>query len=231
VTTTSTSESRSGAGLVAAVALADLVLHVALSGRYGYWIDELYFIACGEHLAWGYVDHPPLIAAVAKVSRILLGDSLYAIRLASALSGALLVLLAGRIARELGGGRFAQLVAALSVFIAPVYLGFHGLLTMNAFEPLFWTTCGWLAIRMVRTDDPRVWLAIGVVVGIGFLNKHSMAFFAIALVVGFLLTAERRLLFTKWELGGAVLAVLVALPHVLWQIDHHDCTGPRMLVR
>ena len=197
--------------------LAKVLLHLALIDRYGYHRDELYFIACGEHLAWGYVDHPPLIAAVAKVSRILLGDPLYAIRLASALSGALLVLLAGRIARELGGGRFAQLVAALSVFIAPVYLGFHGLLTMNAFEPLFWTTCGWLAI--------------GVVVGIGFLNKHSMAFFAIALVVGFLLTAERRLLFTKWALGGAVLAVLVALPHVLWQIDHHDCTGPRMLVR
>jgi len=205
---------------VVAVAVADVVLHVALSGRYGYWIDELYFIACGDHLAWGYVDHPPLIAAVAKVSRLLLGDSLYAIRLASALSGALLVLLAGRIARELGGGRFAQIVAALSVFVAPVYLGFHGLLTMNALEPLFWTTCAWLAIRMVRRDDPRFWLAIGVVVGIGFLNKHSMAFFTVALVAGFLLTRERRLLFTKWALGGAALAALVVLPHVLWQIDH-----------
>lgn len=205
---------------MAYVALADLALHVALSGRYGYWIDELYFIACGEHLAWGYVDHPPLIAAVARVSRLLLGDSLYAIRLASALSGALLVLIAGRVARELGGGRFAQIVAALSVVVAPVYLGFHGLLTMNAFEPLFWTTSGWLAIRMVRRDDPRVWLAIGVVAGIGFLNKHSMAFFAIALVVGLLLTPERRLLFTKWALGGAALAALVALPHVVWQVHH-----------
>ena len=219
--TTSTSDDpRSGAVVVAYVALADLALHVALSGRYGYWIDEVYFIACGEHLAWGYVDHPPLIAAVARVSRLLLGDSLYAIRLASALSGALLVLIAGRVARELGGGRFAQIVAALSVVVAPVYLGFHGLLTMNAFEPLFWMTSAWLATRMVRRDDPRAWLAIGVVVGIGFLNKHSMAFFTVALVVGFLLTAERRLLFTKWALGGAALAALVALPHVLWQIDH-----------
>jgi 4-amino-4-deoxy-L-arabinose transferase-like glycosyltransferase len=220
VPTTSTSDDDRGVAVVAGVALADLALHVALSGRYGYWIDELYFIACGEHLAWGYVDHPPLIAAVAKVSRLLLGDSLFAIRLASALSGVLLVLLAGRIARELGGGRFAQLVAALSVFIAPVYLGFHGLLTMNAFEPLFWTACAWLAIRMVRRDDPRAWLAIGIVAGVGFLNKHSMAFFATGLVVAFLLTAERRLLVTKWALGGAALAALVALPHVLWQVDH-----------
>jgi len=206
--------------MLASIALAKLALHVVLSGRYGYWIDELYFLACGDHLAWGYVDLPPFVAVVAKASRLLLGDSLLAIRLLSAVSGALLVFFAGRIVRELGGGRFAQVAAAVAVFVAPVYLAFHGLLTMNAFEPLFWMTCTWISIRMVRREDPRLWLPLGLVAGVGFLNKYSMAFFAIALSVGFLLTEQRRLLFTRWMVGGALLALLVALPNLLWQIEH-----------
>ena len=206
--------------MLGSIALAKLALHVVLSGRYGYWIDELYFLACGDHLAWGYVDLPPFVAVVAKASRLLLGDSLLAIRLLSAVSGALLVFFAGRIVRELGGGRFAQVAAAVAVFVAPVYLAFHGLLTMNAFEPLFWMTCTWISIRMVRREDPRLWLPLGLVAGVGFLNKYSMAFFAIALSVGFLLTEQRRLLFTRWMVGGALLALLVALPNLLWQIEH-----------
>ncbi|TMB17082.1 MAG: glycosyltransferase family 39 protein [Deltaproteobacteria bacterium] len=211
---------RSDVTMLASVALAKLALHLVLSGRYGYWIDELYFLACGDHLAWGYVDLPPLVAAVAKGSRLLLGDSLLAIRFLSAVSGALLVFLAGRIAWELGGSRFAQIAAAVAVLIAPVYLALHGVLTMNAFEPLFWMTCAWISIRMVRREDPRYWLPFGLVAGGGFLNKYSMAFFAIALAVGLLLTAQRRLLFTRWMPAGALLALLVALPNLLWQIDH-----------
>src|SRR5436309_13742231 len=139
-------------GMLASVALAKLALHHVLSGRYGYWIDELYFLACGDHLAWGYVDMPPLTAAVAKASRLLLGDSLLAIRLLPAVSGALLVFLAGRVARELGGGRFAQLAAAVAVLVAPVYLALQGVLTMNAFQPRFWMTSVWVDIRMVRLE-------------------------------------------------------------------------------
>ena len=211
---------RSDVRILACIALANLSLQVVLSGRYGYWIDERYCLACGDHLAWGYVDMPPLVAGVAKASRFLLGDSLFAIRFLSAVSGALLVFLAGRIACELGGGRFAQIAAAVAVFVAPIYLLFHGLLTMNAFEPLFWMTCTWISIRMVRREDPRLWLLIGLVAGVGFLNKHSMAFFAVGLGVGLLLTEQRGLLFTRWMPAGALLALLVALPNLLWQIEH-----------
>jgi hypothetical protein len=211
---------RGDVAMLAGIALAKLALHLGLSGRYGYWIDELYFVACGDHLAWGYVDHPPLIAAVAKASRLVLGDSLFAIRFLPAVAGALLVLLAGLIARELGGGRFAQLVAAVAVFVAPVYLAFHGLLTMNAFEPVFWMTCAWIAIRMVRRDDPRLWVAFGLVAGIGFMNKYSMAFFAVSLGAGLLLAGPRQLLLNRWALAGTLLALGLALPNLLWQVDH-----------
>src|SRR5207247_9113032 len=127
---------RSDVTMLASVALAKLALHLVLSGRYGYWIDELYFLACGDHLAWGYVDLPPLVAAVAKGSRLLLGDSLLAIRFLSAVSGALLVFLAGRIAWALGGRRLAQIAAAVAVLLAPVYLALPGVLPLTADEPL-----------------------------------------------------------------------------------------------
>lgn len=123
---------RGDAALLGAIALADLTLHLALSGRYGYWIDELYFIACGEHLDWGYVDQPPLIAAIAAFARFLFGDSLLGIRFFPALAGAVLVVLTGWIARQLGGGRTAQVTAAVAAVAAPVYAGFAGLLTRRA---------------------------------------------------------------------------------------------------
>ncbi|HYY73791.1 MAG TPA: glycosyltransferase family 39 protein [Solirubrobacterales bacterium] len=212
--------SRSAVGMLASIALAKLALHLILSGRYGYWIDELYFLACGDHLAWGYVDMPPFVAAVARASRVLLGDSLPALRLFPAVSGALLIFLAGRIAWELGGGRFAQLAAAVAVLVAPVYLALQGVLTMNAFEPLFWMTCTWIAIRTVRRENPSYWLPLGLVAGVGFLNKYSIAFLVIALGVGLLLTVQRRLLFTGWTLAGALVALLIAFPNLLWQIGH-----------
>src|SRR5262245_4314965 len=214
------SGARRGAAIVAGIALAKLLLHLVLAGRYGYWIDELYFVACGDHLAWGYVDHPPLIAAVAKASRVLLGDSLPAIRLASVIAGALLVVLAGSLARALGGGTFAQVVAATSIVVAPVYLAFHGLLTMNAYEPVFWMACAWIVVRMTRTSDPRLWMPFGLVAGVGFLNKYSMAFFAAGIAAGLRIAGPRRLLFTRWTLAGVALALFIALPNLRWQAAH-----------
>ncbi len=214
------SEWRGDLTIVGAIAAVDLALHVALSGRYGYWIDELYFIACGEHLAWGYVDHPPLIAVVAKLSRLLLGDSLPALRLLPAVATALLILLTGWMACALGGGRAAQVIAAVAAFVVPVYASFGSVLTMNSFEPLFWMSCAYLAIHMAQGASPRLWLAFGAVVGVGVLNKHSMAFFAAALVAGLLLSPQRRLLWSRCFWVGGLVAVLIAVPHLLWQVAH-----------
>ncbi len=205
------------AAVLLSLAAGKLLLHFLVNGRYGYWIDELYFIACGEHLAWGYVDQPPLVAVVAKVSRSLLGDSLFAIRFFPAVTGALLVFLTGWMARVLGGGRFAQVLAAIAVIVAPIYLAFDNLLTMNAFEPLFWTACAYIVLLIVRGKDPRWWLPFGLVVGIGLLNKYSMAFFGLSLAGALLLTPQRPVFLSRWIWLGALLSLLIVLPNLLWE--------------
>ena len=205
------------AAVLWSLASATLLLHFLLNGRYGYWIDELYFIACGEHLDWGYVDQPPLIAVVAKVSRWLLGDSLFAIRFFPALAGAGLVFVTGQLASVLGGRRFAQALAAVAVLVAPIYLGFDNLLTMNAFEPLFWMLVAYIVMRIVTRHGSQLWLLAGLVAGIGFLNKYSMVFFLLSLGVGLLLTSERRILWSKWLSLGALLAIVIVLPNLLWE--------------
>jgi len=145
-----------GAGTVVTVAaLIKLLLHLYAARNYGYFIDELYYLACAQHLAWGYVDHPPLIAFIAKVARVLFGDSLQAIRLFPALAGAAKVVLTGFIARELGGSRFAQGLSAISVLVAPEFLAIDNWLSMNAFEPLFWMGCVFVIIRIIKTGDQK----------------------------------------------------------------------------
>ena len=206
-----------GRGLLLALAGVTCLVHFLCNGRYGYFRDELYFAACGEHLAWGYVDQAPLIALVARVSRALLGDSLPALRFLPALAAGATVWIGGAIARELGGGRFAQGLAAVCVLCAPIYLTFGNLLTMNAFEPLFWSLCALLAVRAIRLERPRLWLAFGLVGGIGIENKHSMLFFGAAIVLGLLLTEARSAFGSRWIWLGGAIAFLLFLPNLLWQ--------------
>src|ERR1039458_84184 len=162
-----------GTGLfVTIIAAIKLLLHLYAGRHYGYFGDELYYLACAQHLAWGYVDQPPLIALVAKFVRLTLGDSLPAIRLVPALAGTGNVLLAGLIARELGGRRFAQGLAALAVLSSPGFQALDSLFTMNSFEPLIWMGCAYLVIRIVRTGNARLWLWFGVLSGVGLENKH-----------------------------------------------------------
>jgi 4-amino-4-deoxy-L-arabinose transferase-like glycosyltransferase len=205
---------------VVAIAAAKLLLHLATASRYGYFGDELYFLACGEHLDWGYVDQPPLVAVVAWFVRHTLGTSLLAVRLPSALAGAALVLLTGLLAREMGGGRFAMGLSALASALAFVYVVMHYLFTMNAFEPLFWTGCAYLVVRIVKAGDQRLWLWFGLLAGLGLQNKYSMAVYGLALVVGVLLSPERRALGRPWIWLGGAVAFLVFLPNVIWNVQH-----------
>lgn len=216
-------EGRSASALTIAIyfALADLLIHFLTNGRYGYFRDELYFLACGDHLDWGYVDFAPLIAWIAKLSRTLLGDSLPAIRFFPALAGALKILLTGLIARELGGQRLAVALACLCVLIAPIYLGLDSLLTMNAFEPLFWMGCAYVLILVFKREHPKRLIWFGLLAGIGLQNKHSMLLFGFALVVGLLLTPERRLFANKWIWIAGAMALALFLPNLIWQQQHH----------
>src|SRR6185312_11036600 len=167
----------SGPAMVAVIAAATLVLHLLTAGRYGIFRDELYYLACSQHLAAGYVNQPPLIAIIAWLVRHVLGDSLLAIRLLPALAGAATVWLSGRLAREMGAGRIAQMIAELGILFAPIYLVVDHWLTMNAFEPLLWMGAAWCVVRAINTGNQHYWFWLGVIVGLGLENKYSMAFF------------------------------------------------------
>lgn len=201
------------------LAVIKLMLHFCANGQYGYHLDELYYMAAGDHLAWGYAEFPPLVAVVAHLSRSLMGDSLLAIRLVPALAGALLVLLTGLFTRELGGGRFAQYLAALLVVISPYFLAMQTLLTMNAFEPLIWTLCSYLILLSLKYRRAQLWLLIGVVIGIGLLNKFSMLVFAFSLVVGLGIT-QRQVFSKPWIWLGGLMAIGLFMPTVIWQAQH-----------
>ncbi|MBI1749570.1 MAG: glycosyltransferase family 39 protein [Acidobacteria bacterium] len=187
---------------------------------YGFFRDELYFLACGEHLAWGYVDQPPLVAVVAWATRALLGDSLFAIRFFPAVAGALRLIVVGLMARELGGGRFAQVIAALTVLVSAVYLAHDSFLSMNTFEQLLWTLAAYLLVVILKRDEPRLWIPFGAVVGLGLLNKYSMFFFGAALVVALVLTPARKYFRSRWLYAGGAFALLIALPNLAWQYQH-----------
>jgi 4-amino-4-deoxy-L-arabinose transferase-like glycosyltransferase len=206
--------------LIGGFALATVLIHFLTNGGYGYFRDELYFIACGRHLAWGYVDLPPMVAAIARLEQTVVGDSLFALRLIPALAGGATVAIAGILAAELSGGLFAQTLAMLAVMTAPVVLALDTILTMNAFDPIFWMGCVWALIRIIKREDPRWWLAFGLSAGLGLENKESMLFLGAALIIGLTLTPQRNLAFNRWLLFGGLLALLLAAPTVIWQALH-----------
>src|SRR5215831_4980306 len=154
--------------LIAAFSVAALLVHLLTNGRYGYFRDELYYIACGRHLAFGYVDQPPLSILLLRLSELLLGDSLFAIRLLPALAGAAIVALTGIIARELGGRAWAIALACAGSLCALFYLAVGNFFSMNAFEPLFWMGAVYLVVRIINGGSPTLWVWFGVLLGLGF---------------------------------------------------------------
>jgi Dolichyl-phosphate-mannose-protein mannosyltransferase len=203
------------------LAAANFLLHLYFNNRYGYFRDELDYMACGDHLAWGYVDHPPLIPFLIKLSRLVLGDSLRSMRIVPALATSAAVMLTAMIARELGGQRFAIALSALAFIAVPMYLNDGSVMTTNCLEPLLWMGCVYFAILAIKRENPRYWLWFGVVAGIGLEEKYSIAIFGLAIVVGLLLTEQRRIFASKWIWIGGVLAFLIFLPNFLWNVQNH----------
>lgn len=209
-----------GTAIIVGLTLAKLILQFLGIHHYGFFRDEFYYLACGEHLARGYVDQPPLIAFVAWLARHLFGDSIVSIRLFPVLAGAATIFLTGLFARELGGGRLAQFLAAVAILFAPFFLAIDSFLSMNAFEPVFWLLCAWIAVRIVKGASPRLWLLFGAVAGIGLENKHTMLVFGFALVAGLLLSGRGDLFHSKWIWLGGLTALAVFLPNLLWEARH-----------
>jgi Dolichyl-phosphate-mannose-protein mannosyltransferase len=207
--------------LIALFSGVALLIHFLTNGRYGYFRDELYYIACARHLNLGYVDQPPLSILLLRLSQLLLGDSLFAIRLLPALAGAAMVALSGVIARELGGRTWAIALACAGSLCALFNLAVGNFYSMNAFEPLFWMGSVYLLVRIINGGSPTLWLWLGVLLGLGLENKHSTAFFAAGIFVALLVTPERRHFATKWIWIGGLITFAVALPNILWQARHH----------
>src|SRR5213596_679829 len=216
-------QKRSGSELTLIIlfSVVALVVHLLTIGRYGYFRDELYYIACGRHLAFGYVDQPPLSILLLRLSQALLGDSLFAIRLLSALAGAATVALTGASARELGGRGWAIALACAGSLCALFNLAVGNFFSVNAFEPLLWMGCLYLFVRIINDGSPTLWLWFGALLGLSLENKHSTAFFAVGIFVALLLTPERGHFAEKWIWFGGLIAFAIALPNILWQAQHH----------
>lgn len=207
--------------VVIIIALAKFGLHLYFNNRYDYFRDEFDYMACGNHLAWGYVDQPPLIPVLVRICRFMFGDSLRSIRLVAALGSSAAVVLTGMIARELGGRSFALILSAVTVLIAPMYLSDGSLMTTNCLEPLLWMGCAYFAILAIKRNEPRYWVWFGVVAGIGLEEKYSIAVMGFAIVVGLLLTEERRAFANKWIWVGGGVALLIFLPNLIWNAQNH----------
>jgi hypothetical protein len=200
---------------------AKFLLHWFTSVRhYGYFRDELYYLDLARHLDWGYVDCAPLIAVYAKLA-LWMGGSLAALRIIPALAGMALMALTIFFVRELGGGRYAQFLAGLCLLLCPAVVIGDNLLTMNAFEPLFWTGCLFVIARILRTGDSRLWIWFGILAGLGLQNKHSTLSFGFCVAVALLLTHHRREYAKPWIWIAFAIAVAIFLPNIIWEIRHH----------
>ncbi|HEY6446140.1 MAG TPA: glycosyltransferase family 39 protein [Acidobacteriaceae bacterium] len=217
---------------LAALKLAIQIIGNILAQRAGYGIfrDEMYYLICGRHLAFGYVDQPPMVALQARASELLFGyDHLWAFRLLSALAGAMKVFLTGALVWAMGGSRRAAALAMLGVTVAGVYLGIDSFLSMNSFEPVFWLPCALALIRIVQLrGDPASgrairnwWLVLGLSAGLGLEDKVNEVFFLVAVLIALLLTPQRRILASRWFAAAIAIIVAVALPNLLWQIHYH----------
>ncbi len=208
------------AGPVIATALLLAALLIAFSGRYGYHRDELYFLACGRHLAWGYPDQPPLVPVVARLMSDLAPASLVVLRLPAAAASAALVLLTGLIAHELGAGRAAQALAAVCVAVAPMVIGTGHLLSTTTFDLPAWALALWLILRILRTGNDRLWLIVGLVTGAGLFDSDLIAFLLFAIVVGLAVAGPRRPFRSPWLYAGGAIALAMWTPYLAWQASH-----------
>ncbi len=203
--------------LIACFSVAKLLLHLVFAGKYGYMGDELYFIECGRHPSFGYVDHAPMVPWVARASTWLFGGSLTGLRFFSALAGAVTVALAMVLARRMGGSRFAQVAAGLCALIAPAYLRMGSILCLPAFETLWLTAASLLIVILIQRNDPRLWLPVAALVGIGLLTKHTMLYWALGIAVGVAATPLRRHARGLWMWAGGALVAALFLPNLVWQ--------------
>jgi hypothetical protein len=211
----------SDVGLLALLAIVRVALHTATNGQYGFHRDELQMLDDARHLDWGFVVYPPIVPLLARLELIFFGTSLVGFRLLAAIAVSVAMVVAGLIARDLGGGRREQVLAAIATGISPVSLAQGAVFQYVSFDYLWCVLLTYFLVRLLKTEDARWWLAIGAVIGLGMQTKYTMAFFATGLVGGVVLTRARRYSQSAWLWMGVGVALLIFLPNLVWQAQHH----------
>ncbi|HEX9060143.1 MAG TPA: glycosyltransferase family 39 protein, partial [Clostridia bacterium] len=202
------------------VSLIKLLIHILTGSQYGYFRDELYYIEASQHLDFGYVDIPPLVPLIMAVNRFIFGTSLMAIHILPALAGAVTVFITGLTAKKLGGGRFAQILAAVAFLTGGNWLVMNSMFTYDSFDQLMSSIFFYVLIVILKDEKPKLWPLFGLIAGIGLMTKLSMMFIGFAMVCGLLLTKERRQFMKKWIWIGGLVVILVCMPYILWQLHH-----------
>ena len=212
---------KSEIGILVMMAVANVVLHCATNGQYGFHRDELQMLDDAKHLDWGFVVYPPLVPLLARLELILFGTSLVGFRLLAAVAVSAAMVIAGLMAKELGGGRCEEVLAAIATGISPVSLAQGAVFQYVSFDYLWGVLLTYFLLRLLKTEDARWWLAIGAMAGVGMETKYTMAFFATGVVAGVVLTPARRYLSSAWLWAGVAVSLVIFLPNLVWQAQHH----------
>lgn len=211
---------RRDVGVLLGIAAVVAAAHLLTDNRYGFHRDELQFLSDARHLDWGFVAYPPFTPFVERIGLSIFGLSLVGLRLFSVLAQASAIVVTGLMARDLGGGRLAQVTAAVCVALSalPMFEGTE--FQYTSFDYLWWVLAAWFIIRLLKTENPRWWLAIGAVLGVGLMTKYSIVFLIAGILGGLLLTRDRRYFANRWFWAGVALALLIFLPNLVWQMHH-----------
>ena len=215
-------ENRSDADLLVlgCIAAAFALFHILTNGRYGFHRDELQFLSDARHLDWGFVAYPPFTPFVERVAFSIFGVSLIGLRFFSVIAQAIVILVSGLMARDLGGSRLAQIATALSVGLSGLPIFEATEFQYTTFSFLWWIFVCWFTIRLLKTENARWWLAIGGAIGLGLMTKYSVVFFVAGLLVGLCLTRARRYFTNPWFWAGVLIALVIFSPNIVWLIRH-----------
>jgi hypothetical protein len=212
---------QSHAGFILIFVAIKIVLNLFAINHFGFQRDELLHLALGDHLAWGFKEVPPFIALLARISTTVFGDSVFATRIFSTIFSGLIIWVTGRMVAEFGGGRLGIALACLALTFSPAFAASGYLFQPVVFDQFWWLLAAYLVVRYINTNNANYLYLLGVVVGIGLLTKYTMAFFAFALIIGLLLTKQRRVLWNRHVLLAALIALVIFLPNIIWQFRHH----------
>jgi Dolichyl-phosphate-mannose-protein mannosyltransferase len=201
-------------------ALCFLVVTLLTAGRYGFYGDELYYIACSKHLDFGYVDHPPMVALLTFVERAIFGETKFGLRFMSGLAGAFTVLFSAKIAEALGGGKLSKSLAALSICFATAFPAMSSFFSMNPVDIALCTAFIYLLLKTIAEPSPQKWIGLGILLCVGLLNKYTFLVLGFSALVSLMITKRRDVLQSPWFYCSGVIALVIFLPHVVWQIQN-----------